>query len=64
VTLENTSRGNAIVAVVVPSTLITGGYRLVSGTLADSLSDDFSTWRSKNRKPRLDDLVDPQLHLK
>jgi hypothetical protein len=63
-TLENTTLGNTVVAVIAPSTLITGGYRLVSGSLADSLSDDFGTWRSKNRKPKLDDLVFPQLHLK
>jgi hypothetical protein len=61
-TLLNTTMGDAIVAVVLPSTLIKTGFRLVSGSLADSLSDDFSQWRSRNRRPKLNDLVFPQLH--
>jgi hypothetical protein len=62
--LQNTTMNNRVVAVVVPSSLISGGFQLVSGEMFDSLSADFEQWRRRNRRPRLDDLVYPQLHFR
>ncbi len=62
--LQNTTMGNRVVAVVAPSSLIPGGFVLVSGELKNFLDEDFSDWRAHNRRPHLEDLVTPSLHFR
>jgi hypothetical protein len=58
------TRGNRVVGVVAPSSLLPGGYVLVSGELKDTLDADFSSWRVHHRRPRLEDLVTPPPHFR
>ncbi|MEO8337113.1 MAG: DUF4157 domain-containing protein [bacterium] len=62
IVLQNTTQGNRTVAVLAPSTLISGGFVVISGPLKTWLDDDFSVWRARNRSPQLTDLVTPPLH--
>lgn len=62
--LELVTADKRVVAQLERSTLLAGGYRLVSGPLKLTLEADFQRWRAQNRAPELNDLVSPQLHFK
>jgi hypothetical protein len=66
-------RGGAIIArnpttgeeaEVAASSLLPGGWKLVSGAMATRLQEELSQWRRLHRRPRLEDLVYPELHFR